>query len=122
MSVAQLYELVFGAQQPKPLDELDGRLISVRGRVDLRRGGQQRLLVNGEGAEGGCVQLIVPAAIDRRFAARRFDARIEGNLLVFPTPPDEAFFVRYKVDGILVYPACDEWTMVFLKVAKLTKE
>lgn len=121
MSAAQLHALVFGPRQPKSLDELDGRLISVRGKVDLRYGGQQRLLVNAQGGEGGCVQLIVPAAIDRSLAARRFNARIEGALLVLPTPADGEFYIHYKVDGILAYPACAERTMVFLKVAKLTK-
>ena len=119
MSADQLYAQVFGTQQPKSLDELDGRPISVRGKVDLRYGGQQLLLASGP--EGGCVQLIVPAAIDRSIAARRFHARIEGALVVMPTPSDEEFYVHYKMDGILIYPACSEWAMVFLKVSKLTK-
>jgi hypothetical protein len=119
MSAAQLHALVFGAQQPKSLDDLDGRKISVRGKVDLRYGGQQVLLA--EGGQGSCVQLIVPMAIDHSIAARRFLAHVEGALIVMPTPAEDELYTRYKVDGIQVYPACDGRTMVFLKVAKLTK-
>lgn len=122
MSADQLYALVFGAQQPKSLDDLQGRQINVRGKVDLRYGGQQLLLADGEGAEGGCVQLIVPEAINRSFFSRRFHAHIEGSLLVFPTPADGDIYVHYKVNGVLVYPACAESAMVFLEVAKLTKD
>jgi len=122
MPAAQLHELVFGAQQPTSLDELDGRKISVRGDVDLRYRGQQRLFVNGANAGGDCVQLIIPAAVNRHFAARQFRGRIEGSLIVLPSPADSELYVHYKIDGVLVYPACDGRTMVFMKVEKLTKD
>jgi hypothetical protein len=122
MSAAQLHALVFGAQQPASLNELDGREISVRGDVDLRYGGQQILVVEGANARGDCVQLVVPDAIGRHFAARRFHALIEGSLIVLPSPAEGELYIHYAIDGILVYPACDGRTMVFLKVAKLTRD
>jgi hypothetical protein len=122
MSAGQLHALVFGAQQPKPLGELDGREIRVRGDVDLRYRGQQRLVVNGANAHGDCVQLIVPTAINQHFTARRFRGRIEGSLIVLPSPADGELYIHYEVDGVHVYPACDGHLMVFLKVAKLTRD
>lgn len=109
MTISSLRDLLVSATSRSAGNELDGREVVTRGRVNLRYRAQQYLLLESsprtDSPDTHCLQLIIPEKLNSQLPARKIDLEIGGRLM-FIGVDSTAIYPSYVFKEVTVHPYC----------------